>query len=107
MSGRDPSAISKSGMVGNVGVAVEIASPSVCVQKLFPLPVSWPTFAFPMSGRVDIVISKSGMVENVGVAVEIASPTVCVQKLFPLPVSWPPFAFPVSADVGPCWQCHI
>ncbi len=33
------SAISKLGMVGNAGVAVEIASPSVSVQKLIPLPV--------------------------------------------------------------------
>ncbi len=53
----------------------------------FPLPVSWPTFAFPVSGRVGSVISKSGMVENVGLAIEIASPSVSVQKLFPLPVS--------------------
>ena len=29
-----------SGMVENVGVAVGIASPTVSVQKLFPLPVS-------------------------------------------------------------------
>ena len=43
MSGRDPSAISKSGMVNNVGVDVGIASPSVSVQTLFPLPVPWPT----------------------------------------------------------------
>jgi len=34
------SVISKSGVVENVEVAVEIASPSVSVQKLFPLPVS-------------------------------------------------------------------
>ncbi len=50
MSGRVGSAIPKLGMVRNVGVAVEIASPSVSVQKLFPLPVSlpvsWPTFEF-------------------------------------------------------------
>ncbi len=39
MSGRVGSAISKLGMVGNEGVAVEIASPSVPVQKLIPLPV--------------------------------------------------------------------
>ncbi len=41
MSGRVSSAISKVGMVGNggLGVAVEIASPSVSVQKLFLLPV--------------------------------------------------------------------
>ena len=30
----------RSGMVENVGLAVEIASPSVSVQKLFSLPVS-------------------------------------------------------------------
>ncbi len=40
MSGRVGSVISKSSMVENVGVAVKIASPSVSVQKLFPLPVS-------------------------------------------------------------------
>jgi len=40
MSGRVGSVISKSSVVDNVGVAVEIASPSVSVQKLFPLPVS-------------------------------------------------------------------
>ncbi len=40
MSGRVGSVISKLGVVDNVGVAVEIASPSVSVQKLFPLPVS-------------------------------------------------------------------
>ena len=40
MSGRVGSVISKSGVVDNVGVAVEIASPSVSVLKLFPLPVS-------------------------------------------------------------------
>ena len=36
------SAISKTGMVDNVGVAVGIASPGLSVQRLFPLPVSWP-----------------------------------------------------------------
>ena len=40
MSGSVGSAISKSGMVENVGVAVGIASPTVSVQELFPLPVS-------------------------------------------------------------------
>ncbi len=52
MSGRVGSAISKSGMVENVGVAVGIASPSVSFQKLFPLPVSWPTFEFSMLADV-------------------------------------------------------
>ncbi len=41
--------ISKSGIVENVGVAVGIALPSVSVKMLFPLPVVWPTFEFPMA----------------------------------------------------------
>ena len=40
MAGNVGSDISESGMVANVGTAVGIASPSVSVQKLFPLPVS-------------------------------------------------------------------
>ncbi len=52
MSGRVGGVICKSGVVDSVGVAVGIASPSVSVQKLFPLPVSWPTFAFPVSADV-------------------------------------------------------
>ncbi len=63
MSDRVGSAISKLSMIENVGVAVGIALPSVSVQKLFPLPVLWPTFEFPMSGFVGSSISKSGMVE--------------------------------------------
>ena len=39
-SDRVGSVIFKSGVIENVGVAVEIASPSVSIQKLFPLPVS-------------------------------------------------------------------
>ncbi len=66
MSGRVGSVISKSGMAENVGVAVGFASPSVSVQKLFPLPVSWPTFEIPMSGHVASVRSESGVVENMG-----------------------------------------
>jgi len=50
MSGRVGSVISKSGVVENVGVAVGIASPSVSVQKLFPLPVPWPTLWLPDAG---------------------------------------------------------
>ncbi len=50
MSGRVGIVISKSGMVDNVGVAGEIASPSVSVQKLFPLPVPWPTLWIPDVG---------------------------------------------------------
>ena len=44
MSGNVGSAISRSGMVENVGVAVGIASKSVSVQKLFQLPVLGPPF---------------------------------------------------------------
>ncbi len=54
MSGRVGSVISKSGVVDNVGVAVEIASPSVSVQKLFPLPVSTSGFV------ADICVSGVG-----------------------------------------------
>ena len=76
MTGHVGSAISKSGMVENVGVAIGIASPSVSIQTFFhfrfPLPVSWPTFELPMLGRVGSAISKSGMVENMGAAVEIS-----------------------------------
>ncbi len=107
MSDNVSSVIFGSGMIENVRVAVGIASPSVSVQKLFPLPVSWPTFEFPMSANVGSVIFGSGMVENVGVAIGIASPSVSVQTLFPLPVSWPTFEFPMSADVGQCRPCHI
>ncbi len=46
------SVIFGSGMVENVRVAVGIASPFVSVRKLFPLPVSWPTYEFPMSADV-------------------------------------------------------
>jgi hypothetical protein len=38
MSGKVDSVISKSGLVENVGVEVEIASQSQAVQKLLPLP---------------------------------------------------------------------
>ncbi len=89
------SGIYESGVVGNVGVDVEIASPSLSVQKLFPLPVCVVAILrFPCratSGHVVSGISESGMVENVCVAAEIASPYLSVQKLFLLPVSSPPF----------------
>ncbi len=81
------------GMVANVGVAVEVASLSVSVQKLFLLPVSWPTINHilpfrgrPMSGNVGSDIPESGMVTNAGLAVEIASLSPSIQKLFLLPV---------------------
>ncbi len=82
--------ISESGVVANVGVDVEIASPSLSVQKLFLLPV-WVVaiLRFPCrltSCHVVSSIPESGMVENVGVAAEIASPSLSDQKLLPLPV---------------------
>ena len=49
MSGNVGSDISNSSMVANVGVAVGIASPSVSVQKLFPLPVSTSGFVAGIS----------------------------------------------------------
>ena len=98
MSGNVGSDISESGMVTNVGVAVGTAWPSLSVQTLFLLPVSWPTINHilpfrgrPMSGNVGSDISESGVVANVGVAVGTASPCLSVQALFLLPVSWPTF----------------
>ncbi len=77
-----------SGVVENVGVAVGIATPSLSVQKLFLLPVSWPTINHilssccgPMSVNHGCAICKSGIVENVGVAVENASLSRSVQEL--------------------------
>jgi len=49
------SAISKSGMVENVGLASGIASPSFSVQKLFPLLVSWMTLRVPDAGRCRVL----------------------------------------------------
>ena len=84
------SGTSESGVVANVGVDVEIASPFLSVQKLFLLPacvVAILRFPCPpTSGHVVSGISESGMVENVGVAAEIASPSLAVQRLFLLPV---------------------
>jgi hypothetical protein len=114
MSGNVGSDISESGVVANVGVDVGTASPSLSVQTLFLLPVSWPTINHilpfrgrPMSGNVGSDIPESGMVTNVGVAVEIASLSASVQELFLLPVSWPtinhilPFrGRPMTGNVG-------
>ena len=106
MSGNVGSDISESGMVANVGVAVETALPSLSVQTLFLLPVSWPTINHilpfrgrPMSDNIGSDISESGVVANVGVAVGTASPSLSVQALFLLPVSWPTFRVP---DVRQC-----
>ncbi len=83
--------IVKSGMVDNVGVAVGIASPSLAVQKLFPLPVFvgrhlellWSAIVYQRpsaSSSVPSVKSKSGVID---VAFEIASQSPTVQTLFP------------------------
>jgi len=83
------------GIVDNVGVAVGIASLTLSVQLLLPLPASTSGFVAHMlgfrcrrmSGRVGCAIFESGIVENVVVAVLIASLTLSIQLLFPLPVS--------------------
>ncbi len=54
MSGNVGSDISESGMVAIMGAAGGIASPSVSVQELFPLPVSCPAFEFPLSVDVGL-----------------------------------------------------
>ena len=95
MSGNVGSDISNSGMVAYVGLAVGIASPSVSVQKLFPLPVSTSGFVADTCvsdvgrcrGHIGSVKFGSDVVQNMGVAVGIASPSVSVQKLFPPSVS--------------------
>ena len=110
MSGNVGSAIFGSGMVENVGVAVGIASKSVSVQKLFPLPVCGRHLSFRCRPMSDNVIFGSGILENMGVAVGIALKSVSVQKLFPLPVCGRHLSFrcrPMSHDVGQCRQCHI
>ena len=74
MSGRVGSGISESGILENLGVAVGIASLTLSVHLLFPLPVSTSGSVaeilgfrcWPMSGCVGSVISRSGTVENVG-----------------------------------------
>ena len=119
MSDTVGSAIFGSGVVENVGVAVGIASLTLAVRVLFPLPVSTSGFVAdilgfrcpPMSDCVGSAIYRSGTVENVGVAVGIFSPPPSVQKLFPLPVFTSCFhfrlrgrrvGFPMLADAGPC-----
>ncbi len=85
------SGISESGVVAIVGVNVEIASPSLSVQKLFLLQVCVVAIlrspCRPTSGHVVSGISESGVVANVGVDVETASSSLSVQKLFLLQVS--------------------
>ena len=74
MSDNVSSAISESGIVENVGVAVRIASLTLSVRMLFPLSVSTSGSmadisgfrCWSMSGRVGSVFSESGILENMG-----------------------------------------
>ncbi len=59
MSDNVRSAISKFGMVANVGIAVGIASPSVSVQKLFQLPVSTSDFVTDNQPHFDFLRSDN------------------------------------------------
>ena len=98
MSSNVGSAISESGIVENVGVAVGIASLTLSVQLLFPLPVSTsgsvPDISgfrcWTMSRCVGSAISRSDTVENVGVTVGSfrwnAISTSSFHFRFPLPV---------------------
>ncbi len=115
-------------MAENVVVAVEIASPCVSVQKLFPLPV------FASGFVADTCVSDVGQGRAVSPVsfLSRAYSKMCWQPLeslryvfpfksyfhfrFPLPVSWPTHAFPLSTssackgDVGvPMWMkyCHV
>ncbi len=101
-------------MVENVGITVGIASPSVTVQKLFPLPVSWPTFELPMSANVgSVMFGYSGRAwsQMWGYPLESLRHLFPFKSYFhfrfPLPVSWPTFELPMSANVGQCRRCHI
>ncbi len=87
MSGNVCSDTFKSGFVENVRTAPGIATPSLAVEKLFPLPVLLAAIlifgSLSSSTNVDqrrrtscsilSVKSKSGVVENVGAAFGIAS----------------------------------
>ena len=56
------------GCLKMLGVADDIASPSLLVQKLSTSCLNLGHFASPMSGQVVSDISESGMVENVWIA---------------------------------------
>jgi len=85
MSGCFGSVISKSGMVENMGVAVEIASPYVSVQMLFPLPVPWQTLCLPDIGlcrTMSAVSYSSRALSKIWpIAYRLASLCLSIQKL--------------------------
>ncbi len=90
MSGHVANVISESCMMENVGVAAEIASPSLFVQKLFHFRFVSSTFCVADDGRCramsPVADLSPALSKTVGVAAEIASPSISVHKLFPLPV---------------------
>ncbi len=95
------SAIFESGIVENVGVAVGIASLTLSVQLLFPLPVSTSGSVsdisgfrcWTLSGCIVSAISTSGTFENAGAAVGITSPALSAQKV--ISTSFFHFRFPI------------
>ncbi len=91
MSSHIGDAISESGTVKNLGVAVGLALPAFPFKIYFHFRFVGRHSEFPMPGRVGSVTFDSCMVENGWVPVEIASPAPSVKELFPLPVCWPPF----------------
>ena len=75
-------AISESGMVANVGVAVKMALPSLSVISSSGLVTPVLNFSSPStSGIVDNASFKSGKVKNMVLAVKITSAFLSVQKL--------------------------
>ena len=95
----------KSSMVDNMGIALQIAAPSLAVEKLFPHPASLAAIlnlgSLPSSINVGLrlltsgcvlsVKSNSGVVETVGsTAFGIPTHSTTVKKLFPVPVWCPP-----------------
>ncbi len=101
------SAISESGEVENMGVAVETASKSISVQTLLLLPVVVAAIlnfgCRPLSDHVVSAISESDVVENVGVAVGTASPSPSVHRLSLLLF----FACRFSTVKPTCWYFRL
>jgi len=101
MSGHVGSAIFESDIVENVGIAVGIASLTLSVHLLIPLPVS----------------TSDSVAEILGFRCwPVASPALSAQMLFLLPVFTSGFhfrfrgrhfVFPMSADVGLRMRRHI
>ncbi len=109
MSGRVGSAISKSGIVENVGSRCNQFA--ICFRSTV---ISTSGFHFlfrgrhlgfrcrPMSGRVGSVISKSDVVDNVWVAVGISSPCFRSKVIFTSGLYRRNSELLTSSDVVPC-----